>query len=165
MKEHTMQEHDIHLAFLRLAIEEAARGTRAGDGGPFGAVVVKAGRVVASGHNEVVARKDPTAHAEVQAIRAACAALGSFQLEGCDVYASCEPCPMCLGALYWARPRAIYFAAGRADAAAAGFDDAFIYDELALAPAQRRLPLARLELPEAGYPFEVWRGLSDKVAY
>jgi guanine deaminase len=158
-------EADLHRGFLRLAIAEAARGAAAGDGGPFGAVVVKDGQVLASGHNEVVGRKDPTAHAEMQAIRAACTALGAFQLTGCDVYASCEPCPMCLGALYWARPRGIYFAAGRADAAAAGFDDAFIYDELQRDPAYRRLPLVRLVLPEAEQPFALWRGLASKVPY
>jgi guanine deaminase len=156
---------DLHRAFLRMAIEEAARGAAAGDGGPFGAVVVKDGQVLASRHNQVLAHKDPTAHAEVQAIRAACAALGAFQLTGCDVYASCEPCPMCLGALYWARPRAVYFAAGRQDAAAAGFDDGLIYEELARAPGERRLPLVRLALPEAGQPFGVWQGLAGKVQY
>jgi tRNA(Arg) A34 adenosine deaminase TadA len=154
-----------HAHFLRLAIEEATRGVRAGAGGPFGAVIVRDGQVLARGCNEVTSRNDPTAHAEVQAIRAACAALGSFQLTGCDLYASCEPCPMCLGAIYWARPRAVYHAASRIEAAAAGFDDAFIYEELERGPADRRLPLVHLPLPEAHAPFGIWRSLADRIRY
>jgi guanine deaminase len=117
--------------FLDMAIAQAVRGARERQGGPFGAVVVKDGEVIAAAANAVVATNDPTAHAEVQAIRTACAALGSFQLDGCDIYASCEPCPMCLGAIFWARPRAVYYAATRAEAAAAGFDDAVFYQALA----------------------------------
>lgn len=118
--------------FLVLAFEVAVAGVEAGAGGPFGAVVVRGDDVLASAHNQVVSTNDPTAHAEIGAIRAACAVLNSFQLDGCDLYASCEPCPMCLGAIYWARPRAVYFSSTRDDAAAAGFDDAFVYDELGL---------------------------------
>lgn len=154
-----------HDDYLRLAIAEAVAGVEAGDGGPFGAIVVKDGVVIGRGHNQVTSRNDPTAHAEVQAIRAACARLGAFQLEGCDVYASCEPCPMCLGAIYWARPRAVYFAAGRADAAAVGFDDAVVYDEVGLPPDQRRLPFVERRLAETGAPFEAWRARANKVAY
>ena len=154
-----------HDAFLRLAIAEAVRGVQSGAGGPFGAVVVKDGVIVGRGCNQVTSHNDPTAHAEVVAIRAACASLASFQLPGCDVYASCEPCPMCLGALYWARPRAIYFAASKADAAGAGFDDSFIYDELARAPEQRRLQVERRPLPEAGQPFAAWAALANKIRY
>jgi guanine deaminase len=154
-----------HEKFLRLAIEEAERGAAAGDGGPFGAVVVRAGAVIASGHNQVTSSNDPTAHAEVQAIRAACRALGAFQLDGCEVYASCEPCPMCLGALYWARPAAVYYAATREDAAAAGFDDAMIYDDLPRAPHERRLPVRRLVHPDAARPFDAWRARAGRIPY
>jgi guanine deaminase len=154
-----------HAHFLRRAIEAAEEHCQRGHGGPFGAVVVKDGVVVATGWNEVTSTNDPTAHAEVQAIRAACRALGTFQLDGCDVYASCEPCPMCLGALYWARPRAVYFAATREDAAAAGFDDAFIYDELGRSPEARARRPHRVVLPEACRPFALWQALSGKVRY
>jgi guanine deaminase len=154
-----------HIRFLRLAIEQAAQGARVGQGGPFGAVVVKDGQVIAMGCNQVTTQNDPTAHAEIQAIRAACRALGGFQLEGCDVYASCEPCPMCLGALYWARPRAVYFAATRADAAAAGFDDAHLYQELARPQSERSLATLRLELPEAALPFEAWLAFQGRIRY
>jgi guanine deaminase len=116
--------------FLSLAIAEAVRGAQAGQGGPFGAVIVKDGVVIARAANAVVANNDPTAHAEVQAIRAACAALRTFRLDGCDIYASCEPCPMCLGAILWARMRAVYYTATRQDADAAGFDDAVFYQAL-----------------------------------
>jgi guanine deaminase len=154
-----------HEHYLRLAIEEAERGAAAGHGGPFGAVVVRAGSIIASAHNQVTSLNDPTAHAEVQAIRAACRALGGFQLDGCEVYASCEPCPMCLGALYWARPAAVYFAATREDAAAAGFDDAAIYDDLPRPPHERRLPVRRLAHAEAARPFDAWRARVGRIPY
>jgi guanine deaminase len=142
--------------FLALAIAEAARGCQAGSGGPFGAVVVKDGVVIAQACNAVVANNDPTAHAEVQAIRAACAALSSFQLHGCDLYASCEPCPMCLGAILWARPRAVYFAATRDDAAQAGFDDAVFYrwldgDECGAQVRREQVPCEDAQAPFAAY--------------
>jgi len=151
--------------FLALAIAEAVRGARTGQGGPFGAVVVKDGAVIAKAANRVVAGNDPTAHAEVLAIRAACAALGSFQLSGCDIYASCEPCPMCLGAILWARPRAVYFAATRQDAAAAGFDDAVFHESLAGAPAAS--PLVREQVPcaDADAPFAAYAALPGRVRY
>ena len=151
--------------YLRLALEEGVRGARAGLGGPFGAVVVQGDRVVAAACNEVILRNDPTAHAEVQAIRAACAALGTFQLTGCEVFASCEPCPMCLGALFWARPGAVYFAATRHDAASAGFDDATLYDELTKPPHSRRLPIERVPIDGAARPFDAWRALPGRVRY
>jgi tRNA(Arg) A34 adenosine deaminase TadA len=154
-----------HERFLRQAIDVGIAGARGGRGGPFGAVVVEEGRVLAACHNEVVGRNDPTAHAEVQVIRAACAARGRFQLDGCDVYASCEPCPMCLGALYWARPRAVYYTATRADAAAAGFDDAFIYEELARPPQDRHIPLQRIVLTGAEEPFRIWQGMAGRIKY
>jgi guanine deaminase len=154
-----------HTRFLDLAVAEAERGVREGEGGPFGAVVARGGDVLATACNQVLGLGDPTAHAEIQAIRAACRALGDFQLAGCDVYASCEPCPMCLGALYWARPRAVFFAATREDAAAAGFDDAFIFDELARPPGARELPMTQVALPGARAPFEAWAARPDRVEY
>jgi guanine deaminase len=156
---------DDHAAFMRLAIALAVRGVEAGEGGPFGALVVKDGVVIGRGCNQVTSTCDPTAHAEVVAIRAACASLRTFQLDGCDVYASCEPCPMCLGALYWARPRAIYFAATKKDAAAAGFDDAFIYDELGRSPEARKLPLRQVAVSEAQQPFAAWGARATRVPY
>jgi len=157
-----MPTQDEKLRFLGRAIACAIDGAKAGRGGPFGAVVVKDGVVIAEACNHVVEKNDPTAHAEVEAIRAACAALGSFQLDGCDVYASCEPCPMCLGALFWARPRAVYFAATRMDAAGVGFDDARFYEELAGA---KRLPREHVPVPSAGQPFAIYAALTGKVAY
>lgn len=154
-----------HQRFLAEAIAVAVAGVTDGQCGPFGAVVVKDGTIIARGHNQVVATNDPTAHAELVAIRAACRVLGTFQLEGCAVYASCEPCPMCFGALYWARPRAVYWAATRDDAAAAGFDDAFVYAELALPPEARRLEMRRVAVADAGRPFAAWLALASRVPY
>ena len=154
-----------HIRFLALALREAERGVREGEGGPFGAVVARDDEVIARACNQVLALADPTAHAEIQAIRAACRALGDFQLAGCAVYASCEPCPMCLGALYWARPKLVVYAATRADAAAAGFDDAFIFDELDRDPSQRELPMTRIDAPGAHAPFEAWAARPDHVQY
>jgi guanine deaminase len=151
--------------YLRLALEEGVRGARAGRGGPFGALVVQGDRVLAAACNEVTSRNDPTAHAEIQAIRAACELLGSFQLTDCDVYASCEPCPMCLGALYWARPRAVYFAATRKEAAGAGFDDALIYEELARPLEARSMHIEHVVFEGSSRPFDVWRGLPARIRY
>lgn len=151
--------------FLGLAIAEAARGAQAGQGGPFGAVVVKDGVVIAKAANAVVANNDPTAHAEVQAIRAACAALGTFRLDGCDVYASCEPCPMCLGAIQWARPRAVYYAATRQDAAAAGFDDAVFHEALGSGSGGSPMVRERVVCEGAGAPFVAYAGLPGRVCY
>ena len=151
--------------FLGLAIAEAVAGARAGRGGPFGAVVVKDGIVIAKAANAVVANNDPTAHAEVQAIRAACASLGSFQLEGCDIYASCEPCPMCLGAILWARPRALYFAATRDDAAGAGFDDAIFHQALAARSATAPVPREQVPCADASAPFVAYASLPGRVRY
>ena len=136
---------------MRRALELAAANARSGQGGPFAAVVVRNGEVVAEGCNLVTATLDPTAHAEVVAIREACKALGAFQLTGCELYTSCEPCPMCLGAIYWARPSAIYYAATHKDAASAGFDDSFIYEQTRRPVSERAIPMKRL-LAEAGYP-------------
>src|SRR3954471_10296667 len=150
---------------MALALELAVRNAESGQGGPFGAVVARRDDVLATGANGVVEGSDPTAHAEIVAIRAACARLGSFQLEGCELYASCEPCPMCLGAIYWARPRAVFYASTREDAAEAGFDDAFVYEELALPPGARTLPMRRVVHPEAQGPFVAWAAKPDRVEY
>jgi guanine deaminase len=151
--------------FLGLAIAEAVHGVQAGQGGPFGAVVVKDGVVIAKAANAVVANNDPTAHAEVQAIRAACTALGTFQLDGCDVYASCEPCPMCLGAILWARPRAVYFAATRQDATAAGFDDAAFYEALGNNTSGSPIVRERVVCERAKAPFVAYAELAVRIRY
>jgi len=145
---------------IELAVENVRRG-----GGPFAALVVKEGVVIATGANQVTRTNDPTAHAEIVAIREACRVLGEFQLSGCDFYASCEPCPMCLGALYWARPARVFFAATHDDASAAGFDDAFIYRQMALPPGERSIPMVRVEDAGALRPFEEWNAKADKKRY
>ncbi len=150
--------------FMQRAIALAHENIRVG-GGPFAAVVVKDGRIVAQGANQVTATNDPTAHAEVVAIRAACKALGTFQLTGCDLYTSCEPCPMCLGAIYWARPARIFYAGTANDAAAGGFDDAFIYDELKLLHTARRIPMSQLLHEDGIGIFRAWMAKSDKTPY
>jgi tRNA(Arg) A34 adenosine deaminase TadA len=151
--------------FMQRAIELAQAGMDSNDGGPFGAVVVKDGRIVAEGNNRVTSSNDPTAHAEVVAIREACGVLGTFQLDGCSIYTSCEPCPMCLGAIYWARPDSVYFACTRHDAAAAGFDDDFIYEELEKAPEQRRMNIRSFMRDEGLAVFDKWVAKPDKVEY
>ena len=149
---------------MEQAIDLAAANVRRG-GGPFAALVVKDGVVIASGANRVTLANDPTAHAEVVAIREACRALGGFQLAGCEVYSSCEPCPMCLGALYWARPARVFFAATARDAAAAGFDDAFIYRQIQTPHAERSIPMIHLRNALAAQPFEEWARNPDKRSY
>ena len=150
---------------MQQAIELAVENVRSGNGGPFGALVVKDDQLIATGVNAVTAGNDPTAHAEVMAIRNACRALGCFQLSGCEIYSSCEPCPMCLGAIYWARPERFYFACSREDAATYGFDDAFIYDELHLAPETRAISGRRLVTEERFLPFDQWRRSQVKIIY
>jgi tRNA(Arg) A34 adenosine deaminase TadA len=151
--------------FMREALDLAVENVRAGQGGPFAALVVKGGCVIARGTNRVTTANDPTAHAEVEAIREACRALESFQLEGCDLYTTCEPCPMCMGAIYWARPARVYYAASRQDAAAAGFDDEYIYEELALPPEQRRLAMHAVLSGEAHRPFRAWADADERTGY
>ncbi len=150
---------------MQEAVELAVENVRAGRGGPFAALVVKDGAVIARGVNRVTATNDPTAHAEVVAIREACARLGSFQLDACDLYTTCEPCPMCMGAIYWARPHRVYYAATRQDAAAAGFDDDYIYDELARPPAERRITMIQLLRQEARRAFDAWAQQENRVKY
>lgn len=151
--------------FMREAIQLSIDSMRAGNGGPFGAVVVKDGKVIAKGFNKVTSTNDPTAHAEVVAIREACKVLGTFQLAGCEIYTSCEPCPMCLGAIYWARPDKMYFANTKTDAAAIGFDDQFIYEEIELNVGERQLPTEQLLNEEALVAFKEWQQKSDKIEY
>ena len=151
--------------FMRRAILISAEKMREGLGGPFGAVVVRMDRIIAEGFNQVTSTSDPTAHAEVVAIRAACAALGSFSLEGCELYTSCEPCPMCLGAIYWSRLDRVYYANDRADAAAIGFDDDRLYREFAKPMNGREMPFIHLPLEEARAVFQEWVDKPDKVPY
>lgn len=153
------------IAFLRHAIRLATQNVESREGGPFGAVVVREGRVVATGVNRVTAMKDPTAHAEMLAVREACRVLGDFQLTGCEIYCSSEPCPMCMGAIYWARAERIFYAATRVEAAAVGFDDQFIHDELAMDIAGRSIPAQRLLAEEALTPFEHWTAQQGRADY
>lgn len=151
--------------FMREAIRLSLDGVRSGRGGPFGCVVVRKGAVVGRGSNQVTSTCDPTAHAEVVAIREACRALGTFQLADCTLFASCEPCPMCLSAIYWARIPTVYYGNTRQDAAAVGFDDEFIYGQIPLAPAERRVAMAPLLGDEAKGAFSEWAKMKDKVLY
>ena len=151
--------------FMRMAIALATENVRSGKGGPFGAVVVRNGEVLSAMANTVTSTNDPTAHAEVNAIRSACARLGTFQLDGCDVYTSCEPCPMCLAALYWSRCRAIFYGNTAQDAAAAGFDDSFLYDEVKRPISERRIPIAQVLGDEAIASFEAWTRSTERIDY
>lgn len=146
---------------IALAIENVERGT----GGPFAAIVVKQGAIIATGTNLVTSANDPTAHAEVVAIREACKALKSFQLDGCELYTTCEPCPMCLGAIYWARPSRVFFACSRHDAASVGFDDSFIYDEVSTTPGERTIPMSQGMRDEGLEVFKKWEQMEGKVRY
>jgi guanine deaminase len=151
--------------FMQQAIALATENVTSGRGGPFGAVIVKDGEVVSTGSNQVTASNDPTAHAEVVAIRNACAALGTFQLDGCEIYTSCEPCPMCLAAIYWSRCKTIYFGNNAADAARVGFDDAFLYDEIKKPLEDRSIPIVRMLPTEAWESFAAWDKSPFKVDY
>lgn len=151
--------------FMQQAILLAKEAVRSGTGGPFGAVVVKDGEIIGRGQNRVLTSNDPTAHAEVSAIRDACQQLEHFQLEGCTVYTSCEPCPMCLGALYWARPARIVYACSREDAASIGFDDHFIYKELELPMDKRSIPIHQIMQAEAFSAMQMWENKEDKTQY
>lgn len=161
----TSNEDQIHAAFLRRAIALALENVQAGKGGPFGAVIVRAGEIVGEAANSVFTTNDPTAHAEVNAIRTACRNLGVFELRGCVIYTSSEPCPMCLAACYWAHLDRIYFAANAEDAARAGFDDAFLYREMALPAAERSLPAEELLREEAQASFAAWDASPFKQPY
>lgn len=151
--------------FLQRAIELSRIGMENGHGGPFGCVIVKDGKIVGEGHNKVTSTNDPTAHAEVVAIRDACKNLNTFQLDGCDIYASCEPCPMCLGAIYWARPARVIYANTKEDAAAIQFDDHFIYDEINASMSDRKIPFLHVPDKNAKDVFEAWLKWEAKKKY
>jgi guanine deaminase len=151
--------------FMTRAIQLAVENVRSASGGPFGAVIVRDGGIVAEGANQVTSINDPTAHAEVLAIRAACAKLKVFELHGCDIYTSCEPCPMCLGAIYWARLSRVYFASAAADASKVGFDDSLIYREIAQPHAQRAIPIIQMMREESLAAFRAWEEKPNKIAY
>ena len=151
--------------FMARAIELSIENVRSGQGGPFGAVVVQNGSVIAEGVNQVTLTNDPTAHAEVLAIRQACKKLGFFELKACELYTSCEPCPMCLGAIYWARLSRVYFGSSAADASQAGFDDSFIYGELDRAHTQRGIPMVQMMREEALAAFRAWEEKPNKIPY
>lgn len=161
---YTVSEHH-HEYWMRQAIAEAHRNVQLVEGGPFGAIVVKEGQVIGRGRNLVTALNDPTAHAEVQAIREACLHLEDFQLKGCTIYTSCEPCPMCLGAIYWSRPDAVYYASTKKDAAEIGFDDHFIYDEIAMPLDQRSIPMKQVQTEDYLLPFQAWSSAERKIEY
>lgn len=151
-------------SYLNQVIEMAVDNVRRG-GGPFAALIVKDGVVIATGANQVTRANDPTAHAEIVAIREACRILGSHQLDGCEVYSSCEPCPMCLGAIYWARPARVFFAASHEDAAEAGFDDSFIYRQIQTPREDRSIPMIHVEDDQAVLPFREWVNKDDRTEY
>ncbi|WP_163101100.1 nucleoside deaminase [Peribacillus alkalitolerans] len=150
---------------MEKAVELAQKNVVANHGGPFGAIVVKDGQIISVGRNEVTATNDPTAHAEVQAIRAACKTLNSFQLTDCEIYTSCEPCPMCIGAIYWARPKAVYYACTKSDAALIGFDDQFIYDQIALPIDKREINMIQVCSDHYDLPFHTWNSSTKKTEY
>jgi len=152
-------------SFMARAIQLSIENVHSGRGGPFGAVIVRDGKIVAEGVNEVTSTNDPTAHAEVLAIRRACSKLRTFELKDCELYTSCEPCPMCLGAIYWARLSHLYFANTAADAAKIGFDDSFIYGELKQPPSQRRISTTQMMREEASAGFRAWMEKTDKTPY
>ncbi|VAW47259.1 Guanine deaminase [hydrothermal vent metagenome] len=154
-----------HIKFMQRAIELARTGMESGAGGPFGTVVVKDNEIIAEGWNKVTSSNDPTAHAEVTAIRAACEKLGTFQLDGCVIYTSCEPCPMCLGAIYWARPKKVYYGCNKQDAADIAFDDQFIYDEIETPINQRQIPFQQVAQGDALEVFKAWAEKVDKTEY
>lgn len=156
---------DQHAEFMQQAIALAQKGMDNDEGGPFGAIVVKDGKVVGIGNNRVTSTQDPTAHAEVVAIRDACQKLNTFELTDCIIYTSCEPCPMCLGAIYWARPKEVYFGCSKEDAARINFDDHFIYEEINTPKEQRKIPMFQLLRPEALRVFDAWKNKVDKVHY
>lgn len=151
--------------FMSEAIRLSKESVLKHNGGPFGCVIVKNGEIIARGYNQVTSNNDPTAHAEIVAIREACKKLNSFQLTNCEIYTSCEPCPMCLGAIYWARPSKVYYANTHADAAKINFDDQFIYEEIKLNPSNRKLPFVQISHDEAIEAFQLWDKKEDKVKY
>jgi tRNA(Arg) A34 adenosine deaminase TadA len=160
-----MSENNKHKVFMKEAIEIGLQGMKAGLGGPFGAIVVRGDEVIGKSSNQVTSTNDPTAHAEVMAIRHACRTIGDFQLTDCVLYTSCEPCPMCLGAIYWARLKKVYYAAQQQDAEKADFDDSFIYQEMNKAPLKRNIPMEQIMRSEGQFLFEEWKQLEIKTLY
>lgn len=160
-----MQRPTSPAEFMRRAIALALENVRTGQGGPFAALIVKNGKVIAEGTNRVTSTNDPTAHAEIVAIREACGVLGDFQISGCELYSTCEPCPMCLGAIYWARPAQVFYASTASDAAAAGFDDTLIYQELTQKPERRRILTTQLLRKDALAIFSAWAQQENKKLY
>ena len=150
---------------IQLAVELSAEGMKRGDGGPFGSIIVRNNEIVGRGWNQVLKTNDPTAHAEVVAIRDACSRLKTFDLTGCEIFTSCEPCPMCLGAIYWARPDRVFYANTKEDAAAIEFDDSFIYSEIHLPNSSKKIPLIHVQEPEALKVFENWAKKTDRIRY
>lgn len=165
MEEQSEGLAEFHEQAMNTAIQEAIKGVLANDGGPFGCIVVKDGQIIGKGNNKVTSSNDPTAHAEVVAIREACRYLKSFQLEGCIIYTSCEPCPMCLGAIYWARPAKVYYGCSKSDAAKIGFDDDFIYKELELPLQDRSIPFEQICRQKSLQAFKTWEDKEDKINY
>jgi guanine deaminase len=159
------KKNNLKLKFIKKCIRIAHINVLKRGGGPFGALVVKNGKIIAEGYNQVTELNDPTAHAEIQAIRKAAEILGSFELKGCELYTSCEPCPMCLGAIYWARPDAVYFVATRKDAASAGFDDDLIYKEIKLSPEKRKIPMLQITSKDKLLAFKAWKKKENKILY
>ncbi len=154
-----------HALFMNQAIDIAIKGVLNNEGGPFGCIILKDGKIIGKGNNKVTSTNDPTAHAEVIAIREACKVLNSFQLEDCVLYTSCEPCPMCLGAIYWARPKKVFYGCNKTDAAKIGFDDDFIYKELDLQPSKRTIPFEQINKEEAMQAFKAWEEKKNKIEY
>jgi guanine deaminase len=152
-------------SYMRRALQLAVDNVYAGRGGPFAALIVRGGQIVGDGTSLVTSTNDPTAHAEVVAIRKACAHLGAFQLDECDLYTTCEPCPMCLGAIYWARPSRVFYAATQHEAAEVGFDAVFIYEQIALSIADRQIPMRRMDCEERRAPFDAWRSFERRIEY
>jgi len=155
----------MHSFFLHQAVDLAKQNVQTGSGGPFAAIICHKQQIISACTNSVTTNNDPTAHAEINAIRIACKKLNTFQLADCILYSSCEPCPMCLGAIYWARLKQVYFACNRFDAARAGFDDSFIYDEFVKTPEQRKITMQQLTLKEALTPFIAWEEQEKKITY
>ncbi len=158
-------QEDTHKQFMKEAVDLAIKGMEKNEGGPFGCIIVKDGKIVGRGNNKVTSTNDPTAHAEITAIRDACKNLNSFQLDGCIVYTSCEPCPMCLGAIYWARPEKVFFGSNKKDAADVGFDDDFIYKEIDLDYDKRSIPFEQINREEAIKAFQIWNEKEDRTDY
>jgi guanine deaminase len=150
---------------MKIAIEEAYKGMRAGDGGPFGAVIVKDGEIISVGHNEVIKTNDPTAHAEIVALRKATSKLGRFDLSDCEIYSSCEPCPMCFAAIHWAKMKSLFYGATRYDAAAIDFDDQYIYDVINKTATKEQVAIHPIDHDDCLGPFEEWKNKDDKVPY